>query len=86
MDLNPLKQRKTTSYFKKLFLKAPVNFYDNPITKKNYFGKFCVSWRKQFNSLRAKGLSHHTNATEPEAREKIVFFPVLLKQIKELYF
>lgn len=34
MDLNPLKQRKTTLYFKKLFLMVPVNFYINPITKK----------------------------------------------------
>lgn len=34
MDLNPLKQRKNTSYFKKLFLMVQVYFYDNPITKK----------------------------------------------------
>lgn len=34
MDLNPLKQRKTILYFKKLFLMVEVYFYDNSITKK----------------------------------------------------
>lgn len=34
MDLNPLKQRKTILYLKKLFLMVEVCFYDNSITKK----------------------------------------------------
>lgn len=43
VDLNPLTQKETTLYFKKLFLMVKVYFYDSPITKKNYFSKFCVS-------------------------------------------
>lgn len=46
MEFNPLKQRKTTLFFKNLFITVKVYFYDNPVTKKNYFSKFCVSWRQ----------------------------------------
>lgn len=35
MDLNTHKRRKTTLYFKKLFIMVKVYFYDHPITKKN---------------------------------------------------
>lgn len=36
MDLNTHKRRKTTLYFKKLFIMVKVYFYDHPITKKKF--------------------------------------------------
>lgn len=40
MDLNPLKQRKTILYFKKLFIMVEVYLYDNFITKKTTLVNF----------------------------------------------